>query len=140
MAFSAGFLRDQINRIIDQGLEDYAETVQELMAEAYDHIVNSSPLWSGYYKSNHSIVIRNSKGQLKAGNVHLSPRNKDTNQRFFYEPNVGARASNELDKLDRYEVGDRIAIVTIVPYADAVEAKHHVYQEAAAAYGLSFED
>jgi hypothetical protein len=138
-AFSAGLLRKELQDLVDRGLTDYAETVQEFMGEAYEHLVGISPFITAYYRTNHSIVLRGPGGQFKTQGALLRPAVKDADPRDFgvYLPNEAGRVADELAKLERFQVGDKIQLSTIVDYAGDVEQKHHVYQETAVAFWLT---
>ena len=125
-----------IERIVDGEVKDYEELVKDFMADAYETIIGTSPILSGYYASNHSIAVRRG-GSLKTEGVTLNPEVKDSEEPGVYEANINSRASKELAKLAVYEVGDTIRIATAVPYAGAVEALHGVYAGVAQTFDLS---
>lgn len=134
VGFSA--LVASIENLIDGELEDYRELIISHMTQAYEMTLDLSPVISAYYKSNHSIAVR-SGGSLKTGDATLEPETKESEERGVYEANISPRASTELQKLQSYEIGDTIRIVTIVPYADQVEAIHGVYTSVAQTFDLS---
>lgn len=129
----------QIEGIVDAEIGKFLAEVQGIMRRAYEKIVFESPVITAYYQTNHSIVIRGSGGQFRTQGARLSPGDKLSEEPLFYVENLDGRMAEELEKLSRYVLGDTIEISTIVPYADAVEAKHNVYGSAAAAYDLDYE-
>lgn len=140
MAFSAQLLKKDIQRIIDDGVKDYESHIIGIMQAAYEQIVDSSPVWTGYYASNHTVTIRGGGGQFAKGSTgpFLRPGIKETDQKFAYAGNIEDRKEEELSRINQFKIGQIIGISTIVPYADEVEQKHNVYQSAAAAFGLDF--
>ncbi len=118
----------QIDGLISDAEMIAAERFRKVARDAYDEVVNGSPIWSGYYKSNHRITIRNARGQFKVGGVKLLPSQKpDFPEIFLFIGNIETARSTELAKLSRLEIGDSVQITTLVPYADEVELKHRVY-------------
>ena len=134
IGFSA-IVRD-LERIVEGEVEDYEELIKDFMANAYESLVESSPVLSGYYASNHSLSVRRG-GSLKTGGVTLEPATKDSQEAGIYEANINPRMEAEISKLEVYKVGDTIRIATAVPYAGAVEALHGVYSGAAQTFDLS---
>ncbi len=118
----------QIEKAITQVEAEAAVIFREVVRTAYDAVLSNSPIWSGYYKSNHRITVRSSKGQFKVGGVKLSPTIKpEFPEIFAFIGNIETARSTELAKLSKLEIGDTAQITTRVPYADEVELKHRVY-------------
>lgn len=140
MAFSAQLLKKDIERIIDDGVKDYENHIIGIMQLAYEQIVEESPIWTGYYASNHTVTIRGVGGQFAKGSTgpFLRPGVKETDQKFFYQANIEDRKEEELARIAQFKVGQIIGISTAVPYAGEVETNHDVYKHAAAAFGLNF--
>lgn len=142
------FAKDVINQVelfVEDGIEDYEENVRNLMQDVYESIVDASPIWTGYYASNHGIVIRGSKGQFKTQGFKLSPAVKASNEKFIYQSNIGPRADSELDKLNVFEAGDTVTVINDVPYAGEIEREGtqtsagNIYANAAAQFGLDYD-
>jgi len=134
IGFSA-LVRD-IEKIVDGEVKDYEELIKSFMSDAYETIIGTSPILSGYYASNHSLTVRRG-GSIKAGaGAVLEPAEKDSEEPGVYEANINSRASKELANLAVYKVGDTIRIAMAVPYAGAVEALHGVYTNAAQTFDL----
>ena len=128
MANFADEVAKQIEGLISEAEMTASELFRKVVRNAYDEVINNSPIWSGYYKSNHRITVRNSKGQFKVGGVKLFPTQKpDFAEIFTYISNIETARSTELAKLSKLEIGDSAQITTLVPYADEVELKHRVY-------------
>ncbi len=128
MANFADEVAKQIEGLISEAEMTASELFRKVVRNAYDEVINNSPIWSGYYKSNHRITVRNSKGQFKVGGVKLFPTQKpDFAEIFTYIGNIETARSTELAKLSKLEIGDSAQITTLVPYADEVELKHRVY-------------
>lgn len=110
---------------------------KDQVRRVYHSIIDDSPIYTGYYASNHRIIIRSSKGQFTAGGrVELSPGTKPEGAReFSLESNIGVAIVKELGKLGRLKLGDTVLITTRVPYADDVERNHGVYAGAQAKFG-----
>ncbi len=132
----ADFL-DSFGKQIDVAIKDAVfETEQEfkkVAQNAFDEIQKRSPIWSGYYKSNHRVTVRSARGTFKTGGVKLVPSTKpEFPEALSFIDNVEKARAEELAKIDRLELGDTFEISTIVPYADEVEIKHRVYSAAEA--------
>ncbi len=130
----------QLNKIIKEVEEEAAQVFRKVVKDAYDHLISPgvSPVWSGYYKSNHRITIRSAKGQFKTGGVKLFPTEKpEFPEVLIYIDNVQRTAAIELRKLDKLEIGDTAQISTSVPYADEVELIHQVYANTEAIFRAS---
>ena len=82
IGFSA--LVADIERIVDGEVKDYEELIKSFMADAYETVIGTSPIFSGYYASNHSIAVRRG-GSLKTEGVTLDPETKDSEERGVYE-------------------------------------------------------
>lgn len=121
-------VKKQLDGLISDVETQATELFREVVRNAYDGVINNSPIWSGYYKSNHRINVKGAKGQFKTGGVKLFPTQKpDFPEIFAYIGNIETARSTELAKLSKLEIGDFVQIDNIVPYADEVELKHRVY-------------
>ena len=121
-------VKKQLDQLVDDAEHSATLNFRRIVRNAYDEVINISPVWSGYYKSNHRITVRSAKGQFKAGGVKLFPTQKpDFPEVLTFIGNIETARSTELAKLDRLEIGDTAQITTSVPYADEVELKHRVY-------------
>ncbi len=144
MANLAATLERQITRIVDSDIKKYEVEVRSIMDQVHDAILSASPVWTGYYKSNHTIVIRSFRGTLKTQGFRLSPLTKDSQVPLFYAANIAPRAAEEKEKLSQFEAGDSITITTGVPYAGEIErdgtetAAPGIYADAAAQFGLKY--
>lgn len=138
-------LMDQINSIVDQEVNEYEAEVRMLAEQIYETIVDASPIWTGYYASNHTISLRGPGGQFKAQAFSLRPAEKETDDRLAYFGNIEPRVNEELVKLERFTVGDSINFRNDVPYADEIEREGtatsggNIYANAAAQFGLDFD-
>ncbi len=125
----------QIQKQIDLAMKDMEKQVvvefERVATNAYDNLLKNSPVWSGYYKSNHRIVLRNSKGQFKTGGtLKLLPQQKEEFPEVLkFIGNIEQARNEELSKLSKLELGDILTIATRVPYADEVEQKHRPYSQ-----------
>ena len=128
-------LAADVQKQIDLAMKDMEEQVvsefSRVATNAYDNLLKNSPIWSGYYMSNHRIVIRNAKGQFKTGGtIKLSPLAKEEFPEVLkFIGNIEQARSEELSKLSKLELGDILTITTRVPYADEVEQKHRPYSQ-----------
>ena len=116
------------------------KNIQEFVTEVFEEVVTASPVFSGYYASNHNILIRAASGQFGAGGgrAGLTPGVRpDDAVRGQFADNIEANKSNQLAKAGAIQVGDVILIATEVPYAEEVEATHGVYAGVAAGLGLT---
>ncbi len=126
MSTSVEFLQE-MKSIID-GLEDDAEAqVRTIAQNVYDALLDTSPVFSAYYKSNHRIRVRGSRGQFRGGGAVLVPAARGDPERFEYLDNVGATRSQELAKMDGFTLGDTVLLFSSVPYADEIEVRVGVY-------------
>ena len=137
MANLASLLTKQINDIVDVSVGKYMQGVQLNVKRAYTAIALESPVLTGYYASNHSLVIKNAQGQFKTQGARLSPGIKESEVPLFYNDNVEVRMSQELEKVPQIALGDTIEINNIVDYADDVERKHAVYSSIAPSFGFT---
>ena len=135
------FLGKQLKEIVEDAVGEFEEDYQRLAKGLYDQVVQNSPVLTGYYKTNHSIIIKSANGQFKkgggGGKGTLQPPQKDSEEPGAYINNLGGRVSTEKAKIDDLELGDIFTVLTEVPYADEVEQKHLVYGRAKAEFGFS---
>ena len=128
----AGFLKIAEQQVVD--------AQRALVERTYEvDIVGRSPILTGFYASNHRIILRGAGGTFKAGGqVELFPNVKPSDaQPGDFVPNIPDATAKELGKLDRLALGDIVIITTRVEYADSVEQKHGVYSGAEAMLGRS---
>ena len=100
-----------------------------LIEDALDGLISASPIFTGWYASNHRITVRHG-GSIKAGlsTPKLFPREKPrVTTQGMYVSNIGSARAEELSKLSDLEVGDTVRIGTAIPYADEIEQTHSVY-------------
>ena len=132
--------------IIEKQLADFLKVAEQQVVDAqralvertYEvDIVGRSPILTGFYASNHRIILLDAGGRFKAGGqVELFPNVKPSNaQPEEFVPNISDAVSKELGKLDKLALGDIVTITTRVEYADAVETRHSVYDGAEAILG-----
>ena len=130
-------------REITKGVESIVnKSIQEFVEEVFNEVVSASPVFSGYYASNHNILIRAASGQFGSGGgrAGLNPGVRpDDAVRGQFGDNIESNRSNQLAKIDAIQVGDVILIATEVPYANEVEQTHGVYAGVAAGLGLTIE-
>ena len=124
-------------------LEDATGQVLALQVKQSENVLESlvfgSPVYTGYYASNHRILIRSSGGQFKTGGTaKLVPTSKpEGTPREAFSGNIGPAFIEEIGKLSILELGDVVVITTRVPYADEVERNHGVYAGVSAAFGAT---
>lgn len=139
-------LDKELKEIIS-GIEHAVLTLQKDQVEKiYKALVGvpPRPVWTGYYASNHRIILRKGTraltgmgggGQFTAGGVaKLFPSVKPSSEKGSLVGNIGPATIEELGKLDRLILGDTVLITTRVPYADDVERNHGVYSGVAAQF------
>ena len=129
MSLSINIVNAQITKAIMQGEADFLVALTIHITDSYDHIVFSSPIFTGWYASNHRISIRRG-GSLVAGSEppKLFPSAKPrVTTKDMWVGNIGAAREEELAKLDLIEIGDTVRISTAIPYADEIEQNHSVY-------------
>ena len=117
----------QLAKFLKVAEQEIVDAQRALVVRTYEvDIVGRSPILTGFYASNHRIILLSSGGQFKAGGqVQLFPREKPSNaQPGEFVPNIADAVSKELNKLDRLSLGDIVTITTRVDYADAVEQRH----------------
>ncbi len=133
------FLGKQLKDILKEAVGEFEEQYQRLAGDLYDQIVQNSPVLTGYYKTNHSILIRSANGQFKkgGGSGTLQPPQKESEEPGAYINNLGGRVSAEKAKIGDLVIGDIFTVRTEVPYADEVEQNHLVYGRAGAEFGFS---
>ncbi len=124
-----------ISKQFDKAIADAVglaeEDVRGLVNNIYNSILDSSPIITGHYKSNHRISIRGTGGQFTSGSgVKLTK--KDEGAAPGTLDTSAETAQEELGKLSRFKLGDVVLITTRVEYAEAVEQKYGVYAGAQA--------
>lgn len=124
-------LLGELEDITGRGVAAQARGVELL----YKDIVASSPLITGWYKSNHRIVIRGAGGGFKTQGFRLTPSVKPTDAAPGSLDRSVETMDEEIRKLEVLALGDIVSIGTDIPYADEVEARHHVYAKAHALLG-----
>lgn len=136
--------KKEFAEILEEIEQDLVKDVRELIHDAYLNVVGQppSPVFTGFYASNHRILRRNFLGQFAAGGggvAKLVPTHKDPKApKGTYEGNIPSAVAEELAKVDNIVIGDIVTITTRVPYADEVEQVHGNYSRAEAL--LSFSD
>ena len=125
----------QLRGILIAITEELEEEVRSFGEGMYRELVSISPVVTGYYKSNHRIILRDGKGRFKtAGTAKRSPLKKDTAEPGALDTSAETTAE-ELAKLKKLKLGDIITITTTVPYAfdsvegESVEVRHGVYAQ-----------
>jgi len=135
-------LERQMTRLVDEQIADYENDIKLLMTDVHEDILQNSPVWTGYYKSNHTIVLRRFNGTLKTQGFNLSPQVKESEEPGFYVGNIDSRAATEREKIDLFEAGDSVEVTNAVEYAGEIETrsdgKGQVYANAAAKFGLKY--
>jgi len=121
-----------VQEAVDDAVGQVEESVKGLIKDTYNEVVKRSPFITYYYRSNHRILVKDSRGRFKSGGgggeAKLFPAVKpDDAQPGQFAGNVSDTTNEELDKLNAFELGDVVTIRTNVPYADEVETKHMVY-------------
>ncbi len=136
MADLSVLVNRQLKKIVDEAVGSTEEAVRQFGEQTYDDILDRSPTITHYYKSNHRINIIGPRGggQPKA---ELQPPIRESDEPGIFAGNVSVTRSQEVAKLDNFQLGDSIRISTGVPYADAVEQKHGVYSGAGAIAGAA---
>jgi len=114
------------------GEADYLVALSVHITDSYNHIVFSSPIFTGWYASNHRISIRRGGSIVAGGNPpKLFPSAKpEGTEKGHYVANISATHEEELAKLSLIEIGDTVRISTAIPYADEIEQNHSVYSGA----------
>ena len=111
------------------GEADYITAVIVRVTDGLDTIINSSPIFTGWYASNHRISIRRG-GSLIAGSeppkLFPSAKPRVTTQDMWVA-NISAAREEELAKLELLQIGDTVRISTAIPYADEIEQTRSVY-------------
>ncbi len=119
-----------VTRAIMNAEVELIQVLRTIIEDAYDAIINASPIFTGYYASNHRITIRGENRSIKAGSStpKLFPSSKPrvTTENIYFA-NISSARSEELAKLNDLEVGDTVMISTAVPYAEEIEQNHSVY-------------
>lgn len=131
-------IEKQLATFLKAAEQQVVDAQRALVKRTYEvDIVGRSPILTGFYASNHRIILRGAGGTFKAGGqVQLFPRVKpDDAQPEEFVPNIADAVSKELGKLDKLSLGDIVTITTRVSYADAVEQRHGVYAGANALLG-----
>lgn len=126
------------NKSLDKQLKTIDKKVDEqfklLVLEVFNTIVIQSPVYSGYYASNHSVALDTQ------GFDALSPPVRPTNVQpgqFFGQIAINQGAQQEkMSALKPTTV--RVKIGTNVPYADIIEQRTGVYRNAAAVATANF--
>lgn len=119
---------DQISKIINKAEDDTVKSARHSTKVIYDDLLLRSPIFSGYYKSNHRILIRSGGGQFKkgagaSGTAKLFPSERPPDaKRLQFEENIETARQEELNKLDSLQLGDIIVFTTNVPYADQLSS------------------
>ena len=127
-----GGLDGQIEEAIDFWEEVPLGAIRDVVEAAYDNIVSRSPVLTGYYMTNHRIIIRDSGGRFKtAGTAKLVPTNKPGSATALqFVDNLATAEAEEKEKLSKVALGDVITITTSVPYAFAIEISGMIYANA----------
>lgn len=100
---------------------------QKLVRDIYEGLLQPgvSRVFSGYYKSNHRIMIG------KNANAKLAPgKRPETAAQFQFIDNVEAARAEELGKVKNVRLGSEVKVGTAVPYALELEARDGTYQKA----------
>ena len=137
----AVFTKDT-RKIMDEVKEETTRIIKAKVKEVFRDVVGASPVFSGYYASNHNILLRAASGQFgsSGGRAGLTPGVRPPNAiRGQFADNIGANTSKQLAKVKSIRVGDVILIATEVPYAEQVETDRGVYAGVAAAHGFPIE-
>ncbi len=137
----AGIRIETLDKELGKIVKDMEVQVLVLQADQVESILENlvfdSPVFTGYYASNHRILIRGEGGQFKTGGTaKLVPQSKpEGTPREMFVANIGPAFIEEIAKLSRLKLGDVVVITTSVPYADEVERNHGVYSGVAAIFG-----
>ena len=135
----AVFTKD-LREILDEVKFNTTRRIRKVVREVFEQVVEDSPVFSGYYASNHNVLIRAASGQfgIGGGRAGLTPGVRPVDAvRNQFADNIESNRSNQLAKVGSVQVGDVILIATEVPYANEVEQTHGVYAGVAAGFGLS---
>lgn len=129
-------LDKQFKKIIDDATGQVLAAQVKQSEDILESLVFDSPIFTGYYASNHRVLIRSATGQFKTtGIAKLVPSEKPSGTpREAFVGNIGPALIEEIAKLKRLELGDVVVITTRVPYADEVERNHGVYSGVAAQF------
>ena len=99
------------------------------ISNLFRDLVDISPVYSGYYASNHGIIVRDSRGRFKTqGAPVLRPTNKIPWAKGLYVHQISKRKREELAKLKKFRLGDIVQFATRVHYSGFVEQEHGVYE------------
>ncbi len=126
----------QLLRAIADATGETEKEIRTFAEKIYDNILSSPAFITGYYRSNHRIIVRDEKGRFKtAGTAKLSPTQKPSDAGPA-SLDISAQTRNEeFAKLKNFKIGDIITITTRVPYAEDVERNHGTYAGARALVG-----
>ena len=115
-----------LNNEIKLKVEPAIVALQQFIARSiYFKVIESSPIFSGYYASNWRIIPAN------FGNVKLVPPIKPKrSKRGQFVENIPVATEREIAKLDKLKPFSRVQIATAVPYAEVIEARFGVLQNA----------
>lgn len=113
----------RIDRDIDESFEQETRKlearVKKAVASGLQELDSISPVWSGYYQSNHRVSINDT-------NVALVPATKpeDTNwAQGLGELTAENLVNREWTIIDKFKFGDDIYVANAVPYADEIEVE-----------------
>ena len=116
-------LEVQLSKVEEEILQVQIKIVRKI----YDRIIFNSRILSGYYKSNHRIMVSGSNAKLEPS---VRPKNVEALQ---FVDNIESTRQRELAKLTRVKkLGLSIRIGTAVPYALELEARDATYQRSVA--------
>lgn len=131
MTVSALLVSKSVEKAIEAAVGKAEKQVKMLIRVAYEQLIATSPFYSGYYRSNHRISVRDAKGRFKSGGggagFKLVPRERPPFPKRGSLDRSGIVAGQELAKLKAFKLGDVVVLTTAVPYADEIEQKHGVY-------------
>lgn len=120
------FERDMDEQFVEHVEKPLVEAQKITVEEVYDRILDRAPVWSGYYKSNHRIML---SGDSEA---ELDPADKiEHAEQGTYLGNVERARSQEFNKLQDIEPYSIVTVGTAVSYAGDVEVRHAVYAQGA---------
>lgn len=132
-------LEKQLGKIIEDAKGKVLAAQVDQTERVLESLIFASPIFTGYYASNHRIILRSAIGQFTAGGIaKLVPQSKpEGTPREAFVGNIGPAFIEEISKLSRLKLGDVVVITTRVPYADEVERNHGVYSGVAAVFGAT---
>ena len=134
--FKADVVMKSIMKQVEEAVGPLEADIVGFVKFVYDEIIAASPVITGYYRSNHRIIIRDAQGQFKTqGNPRLSPAQKPEDAEPLSLDFSAETRAEEFGKLGKFKLGDIVTIATNVPYADQVEINHGVYAGAQAIVG-----